>query len=539
MRLPLVQRGHLPKALARNGARRASRPSAVPVTGLLLAVLLWAATLVLLDSAGAFADPVRGTGKAGLLAAALIALVGLLQILSPQVLRQAPRMVLLVVVALLALLPSRGILYLADPAALFPPLTAQFLLPLALAPLLASVLAGAPTAIAIGFWNSLAAALLFDGSLTVFALGLIVTIVATICTEDVRRRSQVYRAGLFAGLAAMLYAVSQGAGHLDAAALATQAAAGLASGIACAFVAAMLIPLFELLFGITTNLTLLELSDMGHPLLQRLAMEAPGTYHHSIVVANLAQAAAGRIGANALLVRACAYFHDIGKLAKPEFFNENMRFRENPHDDLAPSMSALVIMSHVKEGIGLVRRFKLPPCVVDGIRQHHGTGLVSYFFQRAKQEVENGRAAGSNTSPARSGANGHSVVEEDFRYDGPKPASREMAILMLADAVEAAARSLEKPTPGHIEGLVNDIADSRLRDGQLDECNLTLAELAAIKRSFVFTLANMLHVRIAYPSDETKSGQPSGKASATHAGDTPADAVAVGANGHRAAGSAA
>lgn len=529
MKFPFPRLRPSAAAPARKAAHRPRHPSSVLPDSLALASLLWAATLWILSSAGAFTDPVHGLGRAGLLSAALIALVGLLQLLSPQVLRERSRMALLVLIALLALVPSRAILYLENHTSLAPPLTAQFLLPLALAPLLASVLAGAPTAIAIGFWNSLASALLFGGSLSVFALGLIVTIVATICAEDVRRRSQIYRAGLFAGLAGMLYTVSQGAGHLAPLTLSAQAAAALASGIACAFVAAMLIPLFELLFGITTNLTLLELSDMGHPLLQRLAMEAPGTYHHSIVVANLAQAAARQIGANALLVRVGAYFHDVGKLAKPEFFGENMRYRENPHDALAPSMSALVITSHVKEGVGLARRFKLPACVVDSVRQHHGTGLVSYFFHRAKQESADSGRAGAGRS------NGHAVVEEDFRYDGPKPANREMAILMLADAVEAAARSLEKPTPGHLEGLVNEIADTRLRDGQFDACNLTLAELAAIKRSFVFTLANMLHVRIAYPSDETKSGQSAGKASATHAGDTQAGVVALGANGRGAA----
>jgi putative nucleotidyltransferase with HDIG domain len=305
--------------------------------------------------------------------------------------------------------------------------------------------------------------------------------------------------------------------------VAAQALAGFASGIVCAFIAGLLIPLFEIVFRITTNLTLLELSDMGNPLLQRLAMEAPGTYHHSIVVANLAQAAAVKIGANGLLARVCAYFHDVGKLAKPEFFTENMLHGENPHDELNPSMSTLLIMSHVKEGISLVRRHKLPPCLADAVAQHHGTSLVSFFYHQAKKREAEEVAAGGK------GANGRSVTEESFRYEGPKPQNREMAILSIADSVEAAARSLQKPTPGRIENLVKEIVDAKLADGQLDASNLTLTDLAAIKRSFVFTLANMLHVRIAYSQDENKSLQQAGKTSPGVAEASPPDTVAGGA----------
>ena len=299
--------------------------------------------------------------------------------------------------------------------------------------------------------------------------------------------------------------------QLPARVIAGQAAAGFASGMACAFLASLLIPLFEFLFGITTDLTLLELTDLGHPLLQRLAIEAPGSYHHSIVVANLGQSAASRIGANALLIRVAGYFHDIGKLVKPEFYTENQHTRENPHDDLSPSMSALVIKSHVKEGVALARQFKLPACVIDAIEQHQGTGLVSFFYHRARQLQEESKG---DTE----------VNEGDYRYDGPRPRSREMAILSLADAVEAAARSLEKPTPTRIESLVNEVADSKLRDGQLDASGLTLSELAAVKTSFVFSLANMLHVRIAYPQDETK-GNPAGRPAGEWREGAPSDTV--------------
>ena len=442
---------------------------------------------------------IRRIGNAGLLLAALIACIGLVQILTPDVIGKESRILLLIVLSLLVILPSKGLLYLSHVSRTLPTTTVEFAVPLALAPVIASVLLGSAMALPIGLWVSFAVAILFNNNFTLLTLGLVVTVVAALSTRHVRKRSQLYRAGLVVGLAKVLYAISIGAiRQQPGQVIAIQSLVGLSSGLAGGFVAALLIPIFEWLFKITTDLTLLELSDMGHPLLQRLAMEAPGTYHHSVVVANLGEAAATRVGANSLIVRVGAYFHDVGKLSKPDFFNENMSHRENPHDDLAPTMSTLVITSHVKEGVSLARRYNLPRCVLDAVEQHHGTSLVSFFYHRAKQEAE--QANGSKTA-------GRTLNEQDFRYDGPKPRSREMAILMLADAVEAAARSIEKPTPTRIEHLVNDIVDGKVRDGQLSRCDLTLAQLSEIKQSFVFSLANMLHVRIAYPSDESKSAQ--------------------------------
>ncbi|MFH0953937.1 MAG: HDIG domain-containing metalloprotein [Verrucomicrobiota bacterium] len=456
---------------------------------------------------------VERVGNAGLLVAVLIGCVGLLQIFSPDTLRRDSKILLLVALSVLSLLAAKGILQLSSTTRLIPSAAVRFALPLGLAPLLASILMGSGAAIPLGLWNSFAMAVLLDNDFTVFTLGVVVTVVAALSTRDVRRRPQIYRAGLVVGLAEVLYALSLASISQQSVSVVTsQVVAALMSGVLCALIASLLIPLFEMSLGITTNLTLLELSDMANPLLQRLAMEAPGTYHHSIVVANLGMPAATRIRANALLVRACAYFHDIGKLAKPEYFSENMHLKDNPHDDLAPSMSALLITTHVKEGVGLARRYKLPRSIADGIEQHHGTGLVSYFYHRARQQHEAEQANGGRT-------NGRSVREQDFRYAGPRPRSREMAILLLADAVEAAARSLEKPTPHRIRNLVDEIVESKLRDGQLDACNLTLAELSTIKESFVFTLANMLHVRIAYPQDETDLVHSTDQASATHAGD--------------------
>jgi len=473
-----------------------------------------------------FDRTIRKIGNAGLLMVALIACIGLVQIMAPDVASKESKILLLIVLSLFVILPAKGLLYLSGTLNIIPPGVVEFVVPLSLAPLLASILLGVPVAIPIGLWVSFATSVLFDNNLEILTLGLIATVIAALSTRNVRQRSRIYRAGLFIGLAKVLYAISLGAiTQQSVQVVANQALAGLIGGLVAAFLAALLIPLFEMLFNITTDLTLLELSDMSHPLLQRLAMEAPGTYHHSIVVANLGEAAATRIGANPLLVRVGAYYHDIGKLAKPEFFSENMNLRDNPHDDLSPSMSTLVITSHVKEGSSLARRFKLPRCVVDAVEQHHGTGIVSFFYHRAKKEAE--QANGSRS-------NGKTVDESSFRYEGPKPDTREMGILALADSVEAASRSLEKPTPGRIEALVDDIVAKKIADGQLDDCELTLYAISEIKRSFVFTLANMLHVRVAYPQDETKSGQQPGKD--TRSGETAeaADTVAARESGDKA-----
>jgi putative nucleotidyltransferase with HDIG domain len=216
------------------------------------------------------------------------------------------------------------------------------------------------------------------------------------------------------------------------------------------------------------------------------------------LVANLAQAAADEIGANSLLVRVSAYFHDVGKLVKPEFFAENMQLQNNPHDDLPPSMSTLVIVSHVKEGVSLGMLHKLPPPIIRAIQEHHGTSLLSYFHYKAKSQLEDKISQSEGNHKGE-----HKEVDESgFRYQGPKPSSRESAILCLADAVEAASRTMEKKAPANMEDLVNEIINMRLEDGQLDECDLSLSELAEVRRSFVFTLMNMFHGRVPYPKDE-------------------------------------
>jgi len=256
------------------------------------------------------------------------------------------------------------------------------------------------------------------------------------------------------------------------------------------------LPLIEQLFRITTEISWLEMADLNHPLLRRLSLEAPGTYHHSLAMANLAEACAENVGANATLCRVGCYFHDIGKLAKPEYFTENVPAGENPHDELTPTMSALVILSHVKDGVDLALRHKLNGRLVDLIRQHHGTTLVEYFYQRACRQERDARAGGSllNIRPEDI----PKVNEESYRYPGPKPQTIEAVILSMSDAAESASRSLERPTPQRLDDLVHDILQERIEEGQYDEAPVTLCQLHTIADSLIASLSSMHHARIAY-----------------------------------------
>ena len=251
-----------------------------------------------------------------------------------------------------------------------------------------------------------------------------------------------------------------------------------------------LLPLVEKVFGVQTDLSLLELGDASHPLLRRLAQRAPGTYNHSINVASIAEAAADEIGANGLLVRVGAYFHDIGKMFKPEYFIENQSAGVNQHDSLQPAMSTLVIIAHVKDGADLARSHHLPEPVIDFILQHHGTTLVEYFYREAARRSEEN-------------PNGESVSDKDFRYPGPKPQTLEAAVMMLADTVESASRTLVDPTPARIKGLVDSIAQKKMSDGQFDECGLTFKQLDRIRRSLVKSLTAIYHARVKYPGQQS------------------------------------
>ncbi|HIN95568.1 MAG TPA: HDIG domain-containing protein, partial [Planctomycetes bacterium] len=260
-------------------------------------------------------------------------------------------------------------------------------------------------------------------------------------------------------------------------------------GVLAGFLMTGLLPVVEWLFDVQTDISLLELGDAAHPLLQELSRRAPGTYNHSMNVASIGEAAADAIGANSLLVRVGAYFHDIGKMLKPGYFVENQKSDASLHEALFPSMSSLVIIAHVKDGKDLADYYNLPQSIIDFIEQHHGTTLVEFFYSEQTKRKED-----DPESVARDEAN--------FRYPGPKPQSREAGIMMLADAVESASRSLDDPTPARIENLVHEIASHRLKDEQFDDCGLTLQELKAIEHSLFESLAAVFHSRIKYPGQE-------------------------------------
>ncbi|MBA3962900.1 MAG: HDIG domain-containing protein [Chthoniobacterales bacterium] len=399
------------------------------------------------------------------------------------------------------------------------PETAGLIAPYAFAPLILCVLLGRNHglygAVFVSLWGSI---LVYRIDAPMLVNGLISGFTAVYLTLQVRRRSRLIRAGLFVGLAIWLLSLTFGLigpinlfnpGATDWTLIGIQSALAIGNGIATAMLVGGALPILEHLFQITTDISWLEASDLNHPLLRRMTIEAPGTYHHSLVVANLAESAAEAIGANATLCRVCSYFHDVGKLVKPEYFTENMNFERNPHDDLAPTMSALIIIAHVKEGIDLALKHGLNQQVIDVIQQHHGTSLVFYFYKRALQQHEDARAGGKIMKMREEDI--PEVSEESFRYSGPRPQSKEAGIISLADMVESASRSLEKPTPAKIEQLVNDLIDQRLADHQLDDCDLTLRELRVIAERFRFTLMNMLHTRIAYPKEgKTSSGRDEG-----------------------------
>jgi putative nucleotidyltransferase with HDIG domain len=391
----------------------------------------------------------------------------------------------------------------------------ELAVPYALGPLLISVLLGRNHAIFTAIFVSLWGAIIHRSIEAKFlVISLICGFIAVFVTLQVRRRSRLIRAGFFVGLATFLLAllfgkipILQFAGTLatDWKLIGWQTLISIGSGVFTAFLISGALPVFESLFGITTEISWLEKADLNHPLLKRMMLEAPGTYQHSLVVATLAEAACESIGANATMARVCSYFHDIGKLVKPDYFTENMRHGRNPHDELAPTMSALIIIAHVKEGVDLALKYDLCEEIIDGIQQHHGTSLVFYFYKRALQQQEDARAGGKIMNIREEDI--PEVREESFRYSGPRPQTRETAVISLADSIESASRSLERVTPQKIEQLIHDIVERRLLDGQLKECDLTMRELEAVAESFRNTLQSMMHSRIAYPEEKTqKSG---------------------------------
>lgn len=372
------------------------------------------------------------------------------------------------------------------------------ILPHAFGPLVLSVILGRR----IGLFGAIYATLfgvlvcVSVSAQTYMATSALIGFTGVVLTKKVRRRNRLFMAGLYVGLVAMVFSLflHEAAGTSEP--ISRMLGLPMAIGIITGMVVGGLLPVLESIFGVTTDVSWLELADLNHPLMRRLSIEAPGTYHHSLVVANLSEAAAESIGASASMCRVCSYFHDIGKLSKPEYFIENMDPAANPHDDLTPRMSALVIIAHVKDGVDMAIKNNLNTRIIDVIEQHHGTSLAWYFYRQAldqKAEVERQARQGlakEDDVPQ--------VSEETFRYPGPRPEFKEAAIISLADAIESASRTLEKPNASRIETMIEEIVQGRMLDGQLDECDLTIAELAKVKASFAKTLLSMMHGRIKY-----------------------------------------
>ncbi|HWB01891.1 MAG TPA: HDIG domain-containing protein [Verrucomicrobiales bacterium] len=401
----------------------------------------------------------------------------------------------------------------------------MLLAPVALAPMTLTLLLGkrhgAFAVLYVSLWGALLADWQTALTFAVFSSG--TGMVSVWAVRRLRKRSELMRAGLYSGLAGFVLAMfllvlqqwmsdlpvqTRGLILADSwPTMAMECAATILSGIFTAMLVGGMLPVLEALFRVTTTISWIELADMNHPLLRRLTLEAPGTYHHSLMVANLSEAAAEAVGANATICRVCSYFHDIGKLVKPEYCIENITSEDNPHDDLTPSMSALVVMAHVKDGVDLACRHKLNREIIDVIQQHHGTSLVYYFYRRALElQEEAKKAVAEGRLPA---TDVPEVNPSSFRYPGPKPSFRESAIISLADAVESASRTLSKPTPQKIEALVDEIIRGRLRDGQLNECDLTVRELNLVRESFTKTLRTSLHRRVPYPEDkDSKADEP-------------------------------
>lgn len=402
-----------------------------------------------------------------------------------EIFRMTNRLVLIGLITSLVLVIGRAMIAL-NLGADFNTLSGM-LIPIAWATMTVAILVGVDIAIMVSLVLAVFVAVLVDPALSTSyglhsgVVALFGGIVGVYSVSRLSQRSDLARAGIF--VSAINVLVISGIALTSDMRLAVWVVGvilGIVNGLASSFLTVGALHWFESGFHITSSVRLLELSDPNRPLLKRLLMEAPGTYHHSILVGNLAEAAAEAVQADATLVRVAAMYHDIGKLKRPYFFIENQFTQDNPHDKIAPTLSSLIITSHVKDGLELAKDYKLPLQIQDIIAQHHGDSLVSFFYHKALEEYEN-------------------VPEESFHYEGPKPQTKEAALVALADNVEAAVRSMKQPTPGRVEGFVRKIIKDKLNDGQLDQCDLTFQDLDRIAMAFVRVLSGIFHSRVEYP----------------------------------------
>ncbi|SHJ79353.1 HD family phosphohydrolase [Paramaledivibacter caminithermalis] len=360
----------------------------------------------------------------------------------------------------------------------------SYLIPAASAAMLIGILISPTIAIVLNIFLTILITLSTNNSLIVFITLLISGTVAAISTSNAHQRSKIIISGLLVSLTNLVIITGFGLiNGLDAKEIFMNCFYGILNGVFCSILTIGSLPLWEYMFNILTPIKLLELSNPNHPILKRLLVEAPGTYHHSIIVGNLSEAAAEAIGCNSLLARVGSYYHDIGKLKRPYFFKENQLTSDNPHDKISPYLSCNIIRNHVHDGVQLALDYKIPRDIIDIIEQHHGETLVKYFYHKAITEKSE-----SNI-----------VNCKDFKYKGPRPKSKEAAIVMMADSVEAAVRSLSEPNKQNIEDLVRKIIEGKLNEGQLQDCHLTFKDLETIRTTFVNILMGIFHERIEYP----------------------------------------
>ena len=382
-----------------------------------------------------------------------------------------------------------------------------FAMPVATGAMLISIFQGTGMAVIFSLIMAVLSSLLTGGRVEFFLYFFVSSIVAAYGVKHCHERVILIKTGLMVGLinTVLALAVEMIYGSLYSLEALMAAACGLFGGLLSGVIATGILPLIELSFGFTTDIKLLELGNLDQPLLRDLMVRAPGTYHHSVIISNMVEATAKAVQANPLLAKVSAYYHDIGKMKKPLYFVENQTGNENKHERLAPSMSSLILISHVKDGVELAKSHKLGREIIDIIQQHHGSSLISFFYQKAKDRM------------VSKGHKSTEIKEEDFRYPGPKPQTKEAGLVMLADMVEAASRSLVDPTPARIQGMVQKIINKAFSDGQLDECELTLKDLHEIAKSFNKTLSGIFHHRIEYPEVVAKTPKKAKNGNTNHA----------------------
>ena len=367
------------------------------------------------------------------------------------------------------------------------PLSASSVLfgvPLAACAMIICLFIGFETAVSFAMVIAVGTAIIFQNRFEMFIYFLLNSTMAAYWIQNCRQRKVFIKAGVKLGLLNVLLATAINIYMADFSGLTLLYSWPFAfmGGIGAGIVTAGIVPLVEIAFNYTTDIKLLELANLDRPILRRLLIEAPGTYHHSVIIGSMVEAAASEIDANPLLAKVCGYYHDIGKITKPMYFIENQTNGKNRHDKLAPSMSSLILIAHIKNGVEMAKENKLGQDIIDTIRQHHGTSLISFFYEKAKKQK-----------------GGDAVDIDNFRYPGPKPQTREAGLVMLADVVEAASRTLDNPTTSRIQGLVQHLINKIFSEGQLEDCELTLKDLHNIAKSFNNILTGIYHHRIEYP----------------------------------------